>query len=40
MQLILMDETGNLSVVHIMNSKRQVKGKLGYVIQIDICGLL
>ena len=40
LQLILMDETGNLSVVDIMNSKRQVKGKLGYMIQLDICGLL
>ena len=39
-QKILMDkklhETTNLCV-EIMNSKRQVKGRLGYVVQILVC---
>ena len=31
-------ETTNLGV-EIMNSKRQVKGKLGHVVQICVCRL-
>ena len=31
-------ETTNLCV-EIMNSKRQVKGTLGYVVQIGVCRL-
>ena len=31
-------ETTNLCV-KIMNSKRQVKGKLGHVVQISVCRL-
>ena len=31
-------KTTHLSL-EIMNSKRQVKGKLGHVVQIRVCGL-
>ena len=30
-------ETTNFFVVEIMNSKRQVKRKLGHVVQIRVC---